>query len=86
MRASTRNLYRSLDGNLNTRIQFPVTRTPCRVHNIFNGAIRAASQIAKMEETPADYNSWSNEKLIERVTQLENELKLKNARLEALTV
>ena len=35
------------------------------------------SATAKGEE---DYSSWSQEKLIERVTLLENELKLKNLR------
>lgn len=34
---------------------------------------------AKMEEK-TDYSAWSNEKLIERVTQLEKELKSKNER------
>ncbi|KAK6585891.1 hypothetical protein PZA11_000948 [Diplocarpon coronariae] len=32
----------------------------------------------KAEESSADYATWSQEKLIERVTQLENELKSKN--------
>jgi hypothetical protein len=31
-------------------------------------------------EEPADYKEWSHEKLIERVTQLEQELKKKNLR------
>lgn len=35
---------------------------------------------AKMEEEETDYSAWSNEKLIERVTQLEKELKSKNQR------
>lgn len=37
-------------------------------------------QIANMEQKP-DYSSWSHESLIERVTQLELELKNKNERL-----
>jgi len=38
-----------------------------------------AKAVLKMEEK-ADYSTWSQEKLIERVTQLENELKNKNKR------
>jgi hypothetical protein len=35
---------------------------------------------AKKMENKEDYTSWSNEKLIERVSQLEAELKSKNQR------
>jgi hypothetical protein len=38
-----------------------------------------AKAVPKMEEK-TDYSAWSQEKLIERVTQLENELKNKNQR------
>lgn len=38
------------------------------------------STTAKMAETK-DYSAWSQESLIERVAQLENELKEKNRRL-----
>jgi len=43
---------------------------------------RASLAFAKMEST-TDYTAWSNEKLIERVTQLEAELKYKNARYDS---
>ena len=44
--------------------------------------IQRALKIAKMEKTGVtpDYSSWSHESLIERVTQLENELKKNNGR------
>ena len=38
----------------------------------------AAGDASKME--PPDYKAWSQEKLVERVTQLEQELKNKNPR------
>jgi hypothetical protein len=38
-----------------------------------------SSTTSKMEEK-TDYSAWSHEKLIERVTALENELKEKNQR------
>ena len=40
---------------------------------------RAAAEIMKMNQKP-DYKSWPQEKLVERVTQLEQELKNKNLR------
>jgi hypothetical protein len=40
---------------------------------------RKSEILAKMEAT--DYSAWSNEKLIERVTQLEADLKKRNERL-----
>jgi hypothetical protein len=46
-------------------------------------AIATAAYNAKMETDKtenADYSTWSQEKLIERVAQLENELKTKNER------
>jgi hypothetical protein len=45
-------------------------------------AARAASRAAKMATTAEkkDYSAWSHENLIERVTQLEAELKNKNSR------
>jgi hypothetical protein len=41
---------------------------------------RGAKEAAPKMEEKVDYSAWSQEKLIERVTQLENELKSKNAR------
>jgi hypothetical protein len=38
-----------------------------------------AAEVAKMEQGPG-YQSWSHERLIERVAQLEQELKNKNER------
>jgi hypothetical protein len=42
---------------------------------------RDAKEAAPKMEQKVDYSAWSQEKLIERVTQLENELKSKNERL-----
>lgn len=38
-----------------------------------------AAEVVKMGQKP-DYNSWSQEKLIDRVTQLEKDLKISNQR------
>ncbi len=43
-------------------------------------ALATKSYVEKMEEESADYSAWSQERLIERVTQLENELKSKALR------
>ncbi len=60
------------------------------IHNCFPKSIsrglgghtrRRASNLVKMEER-VDYASWSQASLIERVTQLEKELKDKNSRSE----
>lgn len=45
-----------------------------------NRALATKAYQAKMEGEKEDYRAWDREKLIERVTQLENELKLKNLR------
>lgn len=47
-------------------------------------AARAVAYTEKMKEK-VDYSAWSNEKLIERVTQLENELRNQNLRFGKCT-
>jgi len=53
-----------------------------RKHTAGRKEARAATTKAKLDAAmeAADYTSWSQEKLIERVTQLEAELKSKNLR------
>ena len=82
MRLCTRKFHSILDVSFISNKPLSAIRNPRRGFRTSKSLERRPAYRNANMEVATDYNSWSNERLIERVTQLENELKLKNARLE----
>lgn len=81
MRPTPLHIARRLEVPLTAKAHFHMSRSRrWRTKNTTGREqARASLAVAKMEST-TDYTAWSNERLIERVTQLEAELKYKNER------
>jgi hypothetical protein len=82
MRPFSFAITRQIEVNLTSKASFHMSRSRrWRTKNTASRQeARAASAAAKMENKP-DYSNWTHESLVERVTQLEKELKDKNQRL-----
>lgn len=82
MRPFSFAITRQIEVNLTSKAKFHMSRSRrWRTKNTASRQeARAASAAAKMENKP-DYSNWTHESLVERVTQLEKELKDKNQRL-----
>ena len=87
MRSFLSQTLRRLEVTQSSKVHFPMSRSRrWRENTTARKAARAllhsssTSKMDKNSEEKADYNAWSQEKLIERVTQLEAELKAQNTR------
>jgi len=76
MRPFSSHITRRLEVSWSPKANFHMSRSRrWRTKNIANREAARASLAALKMEKSIDYSAWSNEKLIERVTQLEAELK-----------